>query len=208
MEYSPANALRCARLATRDERPRFNHAWAFGRETVDTWGCDYAPSNVGWIKQHLTNDIKALVNTDVPHLPFPDGYFDVVTAFSVFTHIDVLEDAWLLELRRITRPGGLLYLTIHNEATWEKLRERPEARAHLSRAIDPPDDLDLTEARVAGPMPRQRFALRMSRDDIYNCNVWMSSDYVREQWSRYATVAAIADNAHLQYQSVVLLTVD
>jgi hypothetical protein len=29
-------------------------------------------------------------------LPFRDGQFDLITAFSVFTHIDALEIAWLL----------------------------------------------------------------------------------------------------------------
>ena len=38
---------------------------------------------------------------------------------AVFTHIDDLADAWLLELQRILEPGGMLYVTIHDERTVE-----------------------------------------------------------------------------------------
>ena len=55
--------------------------------------------------------------TKVPHLPFEDWSFQFIYCASVFTHIDDLADAWLLELRRILAPGGRLYLTIHDEHT-------------------------------------------------------------------------------------------
>jgi ubiquinone/menaquinone biosynthesis C-methylase UbiE len=42
-------------------------------------------------------------------------YFDLIYCGSVFTHIDDLADAWLLELRRITRPGGRIYVTVHDK---------------------------------------------------------------------------------------------
>jgi ubiquinone/menaquinone biosynthesis C-methylase UbiE len=54
------------------------------------------------------------VNTILPHLPFEDRYFDVVYAGSVFTHIDDLATTWFLELRRVLRAGGMLYVTIHD----------------------------------------------------------------------------------------------
>ena len=100
------------------------HAWVFGKEQVDPWGCDFAPANVQWVKRHLPSEFKVVLNSSSAHLPFPDGYFDVVTGFSVFTHIDQFEEAWLLELRRITSKRGLLYLTIMNEASWGE-SERP-----------------------------------------------------------------------------------
>ena len=50
----------------------------------------------------------------VPHVPFEDSSFDLVFSGSVFTHIDDLADAWFLELRRVLKPGGLLYFTVHD----------------------------------------------------------------------------------------------
>ncbi|MEZ5881798.1 MAG: methyltransferase domain-containing protein [Nitratireductor sp.] len=52
-----------------------------------------------------------------------DNYFDLVTAFSVFTHIDVFETAFVAEIRRILKPGGLACLTVLDNSTWTSLRE-------------------------------------------------------------------------------------
>ena len=145
------------------------------------------------------------MNSSTPHLPFADGFFDVVTAFSVFTHINLLEDAWLLELRRITKPNGLLYLTIQNEATWAKIVDSPWVKDHMFRANDVPGNLELTEELFLQPLPRQRIAFRMSKADVYNQNVWMSNDYIRQNWSRYFEILDIANNAHTCFQSPVIM---
>jgi ubiquinone/menaquinone biosynthesis C-methylase UbiE len=60
--------------------------------------------------------------TTLPHVPYEDNYFDLIYAGSVFTHIADLADAWLLELKRILRPGGMLYVTVHDDHTLEVLR--------------------------------------------------------------------------------------
>jgi ubiquinone/menaquinone biosynthesis C-methylase UbiE len=66
-----------------------------------------------WCKQHLGARLRFLTTTTVPHLPFEDRHFGFVYAGSVFTHIDDLADAWFAELRRIVRPGGRLFVTVH-----------------------------------------------------------------------------------------------
>jgi len=47
-----------------------------------------------------------------PPLPFDNGYFDAIYAFSVFTHLPAkVEENWLRELARITKPGSVLILS-------------------------------------------------------------------------------------------------
>jgi SAM-dependent methyltransferase len=181
------------------------HVWADTEFHFEPWGCDFAPENVAWTKRYLPPDIRVLLNHNWPHLPFPDGFFDVVTAFSVFTHIDQFEDAWLLELSRITRPGGLLYLTIQNEATWSQVAARQPYIEHLSKANQFGNDLQISEKVFGEPMPFDRLALRMSAEDVYNCNVWQSNRYVHDHWGRYFEILHIADNGHTQFQSPVLM---
>lgn len=171
---------------------------------IEPWGCDYAPANIEWMRRHLPSDLRVFVNTDVPHLPLADNFFDVVTAFSVFTHIDVFEEAWLLELLRITKPDGLLYLTVHNEATWAAVPGRPTAMAHLTKASKRWGNPVIKEELFAEPMP-DRVVLRMSKEDIYNCNVWATTDWITEHWGRFADVLGVFDLAHSSYQSVVVL---
>ncbi len=52
-----------------------------------------------------------------PPLPFRDGFFDVVFANSVFSHLaEHSARAWLTELARLLRPGGLLVATTHGRS--------------------------------------------------------------------------------------------
>ena len=50
-----------------------------------------------------------------------EGYFDLVYATSVFTHIGDLWSDWLLELHRILAPGGRLISSFLGEGMWEAL---------------------------------------------------------------------------------------
>src|SRR5215510_255837 len=80
----------------------------------EVWGSDISAEHIVWCTQHLDPPFHFLVNTLLPHLPFEDRYFDVVYAGSVFTHIDDLAKTWLVELRRVLRARGKLYVTIHD----------------------------------------------------------------------------------------------
>jgi SAM-dependent methyltransferase len=90
-------------------------------DTGEVWGADISAEHVVWCKQHLSPPFHFLTSTTVPHLPFEDRYFDLVFAGSVFTHIDDLVDAWILELRRILKVGGRLFLTIHDNELFSKV---------------------------------------------------------------------------------------
>lgn len=81
--------------------------------TREVWGVDIHAGRILWCKQHLDPALRFLTTTMVPHLPFEDHHFGFVFAGSVFTHIDDLADAWIAELRRILRPGGKLFMTVH-----------------------------------------------------------------------------------------------
>ena len=125
---------------------------------AELWGVDISAEHIRWCIDHLSPTIHFATTTRVPHLPFEDGSFDLVFCGSVFTHIEDLQEAWLLELGRILRPSGKLYVTIHDENTvrildgpmrdyWlaRKLREQPIYRANkdhfrmivVSRGVSP-----------------------------------------------------------------------
>jgi ubiquinone/menaquinone biosynthesis C-methylase UbiE len=50
------------------------------------------------------------------HVPFPDNFFDVVTAFDVLEHIQQPANA-LAELSRVSHPGGILVISVPNLAS-------------------------------------------------------------------------------------------
>jgi len=61
-------------------------------------------------------------NSPSPPLVCAGGRFDLVYCISVFTHLnEKMQDQWILELRRILKPGGVLLLTIHGHRAAEGL---------------------------------------------------------------------------------------
>jgi SAM-dependent methyltransferase len=83
------------------------------------WGVDIWASAIRWRQEHLSPPFRFATTTIVPHLPFPDGTFGLVYAGSVFTHLDDLTEAWFLELHRVIRKGGRLYVTINDRHSAE-----------------------------------------------------------------------------------------
>jgi SAM-dependent methyltransferase len=58
-------------------------------------------------------------------LPHDDGRFDLCVANSVFSHLEeALHLRWIAELRRVTRPGGIVVVTLINERVFEKWLEQ------------------------------------------------------------------------------------
>jgi len=92
-------------------------------ETSEVWGTDISAEHILWCKRNLSPPFRFATTTKVPHLPFEDRSFRLIYCGSVFTHIDDLADAWLLELRRILTPDGRLYVTIHDNHTVRLLED-------------------------------------------------------------------------------------
>ena len=91
-------------------------------DSCEIWGTDITAEHIYWCQQHLSPPFHFATTTMVPHLPFEDRSFTLIYCGSVFTHIDDLAAAWLLELHRILAPDGRAYITIHDDNTLELLR--------------------------------------------------------------------------------------
>ncbi|MEO1534327.1 MAG: hypothetical protein AAFS11_02025, partial [Planctomycetota bacterium] len=95
----------------------------------------------------------------------------------IFTHISHGIDTWLMELRRITKPTGAVMVTVHDEHTWERCREKPDSfiARHCPRldlSGDIPGDF---VAHGSGPSSQ---------------TFWHSRG-IRRRWSAFFDVAAI-----------------
>jgi ubiquinone/menaquinone biosynthesis C-methylase UbiE len=91
-------------------------------EEAEIWGIDISADHITWAINNLSPPFNFATTTTVPHLPFEERYFDLIYAGSVFTHIDDLVEAWLLELRRILRSRGCIYITIQDKHSIEVLK--------------------------------------------------------------------------------------
>jgi len=75
------------------------------------FGCDIDPRMVQWCDANLPFAVVS-VNDLAPPLPYADSAFDLVYAFSVFTHLSVqLQHAWMRDCLRVLRPDGWLLMS-------------------------------------------------------------------------------------------------
>jgi SAM-dependent methyltransferase len=69
--------------------------------------CDIHEPSIEWLRSNLP-EVRAFVNKPLPPLPLEDESIDLALAMSVFTHLSDEWSAWLLELHRVLKLGGLL----------------------------------------------------------------------------------------------------
>ncbi|WP_019501045.1 class I SAM-dependent methyltransferase [Pseudanabaena sp. PCC 6802] len=163
----------------------------------ELWGCDLSAEHILWCQQNLSPPFNFLTTTAAPSLPFSDCYFDLIYAGSVFTHIGELTDAWLLELKRILKPSGRLYITVHDQNTIRILQEQPDrALAQLLREWDAKVKLTSTNFEV--------FYINSSPRGGQILQVFYNNDYLKQKLSRLYALKSVNEEAY-GYQTAILL---
>lgn len=89
-----------------------------GLIAIDPWG-----EALQMCREHMP--YAAFVRSEFnPPLAFRDELFDVVFANSIFSHLSEANAlAWIKEISRILRPGGVLIATTHSKHWLEKVKE-------------------------------------------------------------------------------------
>jgi SAM-dependent methyltransferase len=88
--------------------------WA-GLPHTRVCGCDIDPRMIDWCRRNLPFADVAVTEL-APPLPYADGAFDLMYAFSVFTHLtEELQAAWMRECARVLKPGGYLLISTLGE---------------------------------------------------------------------------------------------
>jgi SAM-dependent methyltransferase len=82
-------------------------------------GSDIDAEAVAWCRDNLGELATFDVNGNEPPTRYAGDSFDLIYSISLFTHLpEEMQFAWLDEMRRILRPGGLLITTILNPAAY------------------------------------------------------------------------------------------
>jgi SAM-dependent methyltransferase len=160
---------------------------------------DINPQHVRLVQHMFAGKVTGLCNHGLPMLPFPDNYLDCIVAFSVFTNIDADDTAWLMQLRRIVKPGGHLYLTIHDQETWKILPQTILAKLSFGNN-------EFRYYYASRPTLLGRAVHYLNDADDYNCNVFIGQDYIDRVWAPMFREYSIAPLAH-DYQAAVTFVV-
>ncbi len=174
----------CARML-RNMNQHFNDS--------ELWGLDIDAKLIYWCKQNIGDTANYATTTLIPHLPFESNYFNLIYCGSVFTHIDDLAEAWLLEVRRVLKIGGVFYVTIHDENT-VKMLGTDYRQSNLSNHL---------HQNATYLKNKENFGMMViDRDNL--SQVFFSKAYFTQWVQPFFEVLQIIDGAY-GYQSVAVL---
>lgn len=127
-------------------------------------GVDVDAPAIRWAARRLRNEYAVIAPAPPTH--YGEGSFDVIYAISVFTHFDEAQQhAWLREMRRLLRPGGLFIATTHG--------------AHLTSHRP-----DMTPAQIA-ELHARGFAFQRGFGAFNDDSAFHTPEYLRQVWTRY-----------------------
>lgn len=102
------------------------------------YGLDVEQSFVDECKQLFGSENFQVCNP-LPPSPFPDSSVNVISAYSVFSHLSERAFlAWMNEFHRILQPGGILAFTTRNEGFMDycgRLREEVDSLTGYAKAL-------------------------------------------------------------------------
>ena len=165
------------------------------RAGMDVTGIDIDGGAVAWCNEHLASQstrARFLQCGLQPPTELPSNSFGVGIGISVITHLDEPSgDAWLAELARLLRPGGIMLLTTHGLNTF----------SHVS-------DPQIFRKLQAGGMYSQRSShldSLLGDGQEYYRETFHSWKYIHEHWSEWFGVLDIRRGAHMGFQVLVVM---
>lgn len=84
-------------------------------------GTDYNQETIAWCQSSIP-DIEFITNEAMPPVACADASLDAIYAISVFTHLsEDAQRAWMKEILRLLKPGGIFIFTTHGKSRLHKL---------------------------------------------------------------------------------------
>jgi SAM-dependent methyltransferase len=150
------------------------------------------------------------VVTSLPPAPFDDESFDVVTAYSVFSHLaEHASLAWVKEMARLLRPRGLLVVTTEGRDFIELCRsmqgQEHESPWHQALARSFIDSEAAYRAYDAGEFLYSATGGGAYRSPDFYGEAVIPEAYVRARWSEWLRVVDFADDPRVLPQALIVM---
>lgn len=154
------------------------------------YGTDIDKQAIAWCRKHL-RFAQWDTNDALPPTRYADNTFDCVYAVSVFTHLDEkMQFAWLGELKRVSKPGAILVLSVHGATALSQWSEAEQAtvaeKGFLYKVVR-------TGLFTPHRLPAFYQATQHSRE------------YIEAHWSRLFNIVGYVEAGLGGYQDAVIL---
>ena len=147
------------------------------------FGTDIDEEAISWCQNHLSNLAKFSRNSEWPPSQFPSDFFDFVYSISIFTHLpQAMQFAWLDELSRITKPGGVLFLTTHGMELLPVKENNDANKSGFYYYIGGGTD---------------------GLPEFYQ-TAYHSHEYIRDEWSKYFEIVSILSKHINLHQDLIV----
>jgi 2-polyprenyl-3-methyl-5-hydroxy-6-metoxy-1,4-benzoquinol methylase len=158
-------------------------------------GADIDFDNISYCKEHLQQDAFYHIPLHPP-TSFDNNTFDLIYGISVFTHLkEDTQFEWLQELNRITRPDGIVLVSIHGQTAFDYAQINDESYFTILNRI-------AQEGIVVTSNNNQ--IDNVIDDKNYYVNVAHSWDYIRREWTKYFEVIDIIPGMVYTHDVVIL----
>lgn len=171
-------------------------------------GCDVDPTATRWLGRRVPR-IETHATGFMPPLPFPDGHFDRLYSYSIFTHLtEAQQDAWLAELGRVLAPGGVGILTVNGRTFFDMIRSGTLSShsREFTESVRALTAEDLARGLLFVPYTIDRVNRRdfPGIEDTYGLT-FHTREYVTRRWAQFVDVLAYVDapNEHEQDRVVI-----
>jgi SAM-dependent methyltransferase len=161
-------------------------------------GNDIDRDAISWINQNLP--WVATSTTDgMPPLPYADDSFDLIFNHSVLTHLNAAyQDAWLAELGRVVRPGGVITLTVHGQHAFRHyLKQLSNVEPDIAKSVK-------SALRSNGMLFVDQDNWSRCFPDFYHTS-FHDVSYIFDHWRRFLDVRSYIVRGVLDYQDMVVL---
>jgi SAM-dependent methyltransferase len=158
-------------------------------------GIDIDADNIQWCAENIPEG-RFLSSSPHPPTEFADETFDLIYGISVFTHLSEPDQGpWLAELRRISKPGAVVLMSIHGEIAFL----RADGKESRFLALQEDGILDYGRSGDLDEVFPEQIETASYR------NVLHSRRHIYSNWNDYFEILDILDGAIGGHQDLVIM---
>jgi len=194
-------------------------------DAANLYGVDVRQDTVE-LAQRLNPYARFMTVAPLPPSPFGDQMFDIVCAYSVFSHInEAASRAWIGDFARTLKPGGLAFVTtqgrwfldfvgsLSNRRAWWSIRSkvgrwlgRPQNEAWLDRLRRGFGDIRAAKQRwSAGDFVHAPTGGGEGLADSFYGETVIPRSYVEREWTGRLQLVDFIDNRRRLPQALIVL---